>query len=231
MNVVVTGASRGLGRAFALGFAEKATRLAIIGRGLEGLQKLRDELKTINPDLEVLVLSADLSRKFECINAAKSILNAWESLDVLINNAGMYKTAPLSQDSLLDEMLDINLKSAYYLTRELLPVFMEKQTGFIVNVCSALSLEARASAADYVIAKHAMYGFGKALSLEMKPHKVKVLNLLPGSVNTSSWSDIQAPVEEFIQPEDIVRLCMAAIESKSGTWIDEIRLSASNPLY
>lgn len=231
MRGVISGASRGLGAAFSKTFVKAGFDLCIIARDLSRLQELKSELKSINGKAEILVISADLSHKFEAINAAQSVLNAWDEIDVLINNAGVYKTAPLDESDLLEEMLKTNFSSAYYLTKPLIPLFQKQKKGHIINICSVLSESVRENAGDYAISKHALYAYSKSLGLELKKDGVKVISVLPGSINTSSWDGEDVPRDEFIQPEDLARICLSAVQSAEGTSVDEIRLSASNPNF
>lgn len=231
MNAIVTGASRGIGRAFCLELAKRSYDLFIIARGLEGLNNLRAELLEINKDINVTIISADLSKRFEAQNAAQSVLHNISTIDVLVNNAGLYGTAILGEHSIIEDMLNQNFKSAYYFSLPFIDTFKKTNSGCVINICSVLSKESRVGAADYSIAKHALYGFSKALKEELNPHGIKVLHVLPGSVNTSSWDGSEAPLDELIQAEDVARVSIEAVSGKSGTLVDEIVFSASNPLY
>ncbi len=231
MRAVISGASRGLGASFSRVFAKAGFDLCIIARDLTKLQELKAEIQTINDKVEILVISADLSHKFEAINAAQSVLNAWEEVDVLINNAGVYKTAPLERSDLMEELFKNNFSSAYYLTKPLIPQFRNQKKGHIINICSVLSESVRENAGDYAISKHALFAYSKSLGLELKKDGIKVISVLPGSINTSSWDGEDVPREEFIQPEDLAALCLSAVMTEPGTSVDEIRVSASNPNF
>jgi len=231
MRAVVSGATRGLGRAFLEELARRNYDLVIIARDLTTLQELKHQIISRYPKLEVIAISADLSKKYEAINAAQSVLHAWETIDVLINNVGLYKTSDIDGSDILDEMINTNLRSAYYLTQPLLPSFKQQKKGSVINICSVLSRDARKGAADYTISKHALYGFSKSLKADLQEFNIRVLSVLPGSVNTSSWDGMNVPRKDLIQPEDIARLSIESVLVESGTYVDELHFSSSNPNY
>ncbi|MGD1843971.1 MAG: SDR family oxidoreductase [Salibacteraceae bacterium] len=224
MRALITGATRGIGRAVAHALAKEGYDLAITARSLSDLEDLRQELRGIYPHLEIIARSADLMEHYDIDALAQTVVQHWGGVDVLVNNVGAYTLGRLGENEPreLETSLKVNLLSAYKLTLPLLPAFKAQGSGHIFNIGSIVTRQPRVEAANYTIAKFALDGFTKVLAEEMRDHGVKVCSILPGSVNTSSWDGIEAPKETFVQPEDVARSIVAAIHLSSGAWIEEL---------
>ena len=142
-NIVITGASKGMGKAMAAQFAAAKNNIFICSRNEEELAKTTKELNEKYEDC-VQYFPADLSKKKEVINFAEWLLYKNISLDILINNAGQFVPGSVynEPEGYLEKMMDINLFAAYHLTRALLPRMMEKRSGHIFNMCSIAALKA-----------------------------------------------------------------------------------------
>lgn len=189
MNVIITGASKGIGRAIAEIFAANGHHLFLCSRNEVALYKAVEELVTKYPNSRVKAKAYDLSKKEEVESFAQWILNNEVSIDVLINNAGNFEPGSVHNEpeGALENMLAINLASAYYLTRKLIAKMMQQKSGHIFNLCSIASLHAYKNGGAYSISKFAMNGFSKNLREEMKPYLIKVTSVFPGAVLTDSW--------------------------------------------
>ena len=164
MNVVITGASKGIGKAIVEIFAAYGHHLFLCSRGEVALYKTMEELMTKYPAAIIKAKPFDLSRKEE----AKAF-GAWcleyGVPDVLVNNAGFFEPGSVHNEpeGTLESQLAVNLYSAYHVTRAVLPWMMEKRSGHIFNMCSIASLDAYANGGAYSISKFALYGFSKNL--------------------------------------------------------------------
>jgi short-subunit dehydrogenase len=189
MNVVITGASRGMGKAIAAKFASEGYNLFLSSKNEKRLSECVSELKKLNNKINILFYAADLSNKSEAQQFGRWLLQQNISIDILINNAGNFLPGSVynEEDGVLEKMININLYSAYHLTRVLLPKMMEQKQGHIFNMCSIASLQAYSNGGSYSISKFALMGFSKNLREEMKPHNIKVTAVYPGAVYTSSW--------------------------------------------
>ncbi|MFN7013553.1 MAG: SDR family oxidoreductase, partial [Bacteroidia bacterium] len=173
------------------------------------------------PHLIISVHSVNFSNNLQIESFVKSVLAEHQKIDVLVNNVGNYKEDNVTtSNSFLDEMLNINLKSAYYLSRLVIPQL--KAGDSIINICSILSKNVRKEAASYTISKHALYGFNNALREEFRDKKIKVTAILPGSVYTSSWEGITVNKNELIQAEDVAKAVVFAIECSPNAVAEEI---------
>ena len=191
MKAVITGATKGIGRALTETFASKGFQLAICSRNLQDLEQTKNELKEKYPDIEVLILPTDMSKKEEVLAFAAHIRKSWDQIDVLINNAGVFLPGEIhkEEDGTLEMQIETNLYSAYHMTRALLPLMMDHRKGHIFNICSIASLFAYPNGGSYSISKFAMLGFSKVLREEMKDKGIKVTSVMPGTINRETRSN------------------------------------------
>lgn len=229
MKAIVTGATKGIGKAITLALAGEGYMLGLGSRSLKDLEYLSREIKGLYPHIEVITKSADFSQKYETRNFAETFINYWGDVDVLINNVGVYEEDNLGSfsEKKLEEMMDINFMSAVRMTQPFIPEFKKKGGGHIINICSVLSKKVRKKAVSYSLSKHALYAYTQILRAEMRKHNVKVTAILPGSTNTSSWDGLDAPVEDFVQPEDVANGVIMAL--KSNGLVEEFEIKPTNP--
>lgn len=223
MNIVITGATKGIGRAVATAFAAKGHRLFLGARNEAALQQTAAELKAAHPASEISYLKADLSVKAEAIDFGQWCLRGGVP-DILINNAGLFEPGSVHDeaDGVLESQLAVNLYSAYHLTRTILPDMMKRRSGHIFNLCSIASVAAYANGGAYSISKFAMYGFSKNLREEMKPHGIKVTSVLPGAVMTASWDGFDNSDKRIMEAEDIATMIVSAASLSPSACVEEI---------
>ncbi|HVZ96279.1 MAG TPA: SDR family oxidoreductase, partial [Chitinophagaceae bacterium] len=188
MNIVITGGSKGIGKALALKFASGGHQVFICARNKKDLA---DAAKEINKKYKETVqyFPVDISKKISAVKFAKWLLEKNIIPDILVNNAGQFLPGSIYNEAegTLEQMIAANLYSAYYITRALLPDMMRQRSGHIFNMCSIASLKAYDDGGSYSISKHALMGFSKNLREEMKPYNIKVSTVYPGAVYTASW--------------------------------------------
>jgi short-subunit dehydrogenase len=145
-------------------------------------------------------------------------------VDVLINNAGYFLPGSVHSepDGTLDEMLRVNLLSAYHVTRALLPAMMQKKAGYVFNICSIASVQAYNNGGSYSISKFAMLGFGKNLREEMKPYNIKVTNIMPGAVYTDSWSGSGVEKERIMEATDVAKIIYTATQLSPQACVEDV---------
>jgi len=226
MNVIVTGASKGIGKAIATKFAEAGNDLLICARNKEQLQNTRDEILAAHKGVNVYCMPADLSIKEEVSNFANWCLG-YGVPSILVNNAGVYLPGNTMDepDNHLEMMMNTNLYSAYYLTRKLLPAMIEVGRGHIFNICSIASLDAYKGGGGYSISKFAMNGFNKNLRHELKPHGIKVTAVYPGAVMTDSWGGFDNSNNRIMEANDIAALVFSASNLSIQAVVDEIKIT------
>lgn len=223
-NVVITGASKGIGRALAHIFAKNGHHLAICSRNFHDLEELKLGLTSLYPEISIIIARVDVSKKKDVENFSDLILKSWKNVDVLINNAGVFLPGSIynEPEGNLEKMMDTNLYSAYHLTRKILPSMMEAQKGHIFNVCSIASFMAYANGGSYAISKFALLGFSKCLREELKGYNIKVSAVMPGATLTDSWEGIELPVERFIPAEDIATIIYNTTLLSDRTVVEDI---------
>ena len=225
-KVVITGASRGIGRAVALRFASAGFDLALCSRNEQNLKKLSEELVQAHGGSKIHIYPADLSIKDQVSAFADFVQNIWKTPDVLINNAGVYLSGMIhsEQDMQLEKLMNTNLYSAYYLSRALIKPMMEAKSGHIINICSTASIETYPDSASYGMSKAAMLSFSRSLRKEMIPYGIRVTAILPGATLTDSWAGSKHPEERFMSAEDIATAVYDVYELSDRTVVEEIIL-------
>ena len=224
MNIVITGASKGFGRAIADTFAAKGHHLYICSRNEMDLYKATDELQTQHPGIEVKARPADVSKKEEAVGFATWVLQNTQQIDVLVNNAGRFIPGSIhnEKEGTLEEMIQTNLYSAYHITRALLPVMMERKSGHIFNMCSIASLQAYNNGGAYSISKFALHGFSKNLREELKAYNIKVTTVFPGAAYTDSWSGTGVDPARIMEANDIAAMLYATAQLSAQACVEDI---------
>lgn len=231
MVAVISGATRGLGKALALALAKEGYSLALTARNSDELEKLENEINR-NYSSDVFCFAADLSDKTQTLEFAKLVLDKFKKIDVLINNVGKYDTDKITDEGVdFDGMMSTNLNSAYYLSKDIAVNMCKNEKGHIFNICSVLSLTTRVNAASYTISKHALKGFNDVLREEMREYGVKVTAIYPGSINTTSWEGIFAPKELFVQTDDVVNVIKTCLKTSKNANIEEVVINPLDKKY
>ena len=223
MSVLITGASRGIGKAIADIFAAKGKSLFLSSRNEVALYKAMEDLQTKYPSIPIKAKAFDLADKEQAKDLGNWCLQ-YSVPDILVNNAGLFEPGSIynEPDGTLESQLAINVSSAYHLTRVLLPQMMDRKSGHIFNLCSIASLQAYKNGGAYSISKFAMQGFSKNLREEMKPYNIKVTSVHPGAVLTDSWSGYDNSSKRIMEAEDIARMIYACTQLSAAACVEDI---------
>ena len=215
MNIVITGASRGIGKAIAEIFATNGYNLFLTSRGEVNLYKTLEELVTKYPAVKIKAKAFDLSIKEQAIGFGEWCLQQAVPY-ILINNAGTFEPGSVynEPDGAFEKQMAVNIHAAYHLTRKLLPEMMERKSGHIFNLCSIAALKAYANGGSYSISKYAMHGFSKNLREELKTSNIKVTTVFPGAVLTDSWGDFDNSSNRIMEKEDIAKMIFACSKAR-----------------
>lgn len=222
MKVVITGGSQGIGKAIAQRFAASGADLFLIARQMDKDTGWQQELQSTY-GIRISTYNADLSIKGEVLLAAKAVCEAWDTVDVLVNNAGTFVMGSIHNEpeGNLEQMINLNLYSAYYMTRQLLPMMMANRLGHIFNICSIAALKAYPAGGSYSISKYALEGFSKNLREEMKPYGVKVTSVHPGATFTRSWEGFTEPAR-IMEAGDVAEMIVAASRLSPAACVEDI---------
>ncbi|MFY0252977.1 SDR family oxidoreductase [Chitinophaga sp. 30R24] len=226
MNAVITGASKGIGKAIAEKLAQEGFNIAICARHAPTLAATAAALQEKNPQGIVLAETVDMGEKTQVLAFADKITQTFSHVDILVNNAGIFIPGALHQeeDGLLERLMAVNVYSAYHLTRALLPLMIPHRKGHIFNMCSTASYKAYPNGGSYSITKYALLGFSKNLRKELQQHHIKVTSVSPGPTLTASWDGFEAPPGRLMPPEDIANVVWSAWNLAHQTVVEEILL-------
>jgi short-subunit dehydrogenase len=225
MNIVITGAARGIGKSIAEAFAAEENAIFLCARNESTLTQTAEEIKTKYTNCTVHSFVADLSLQAEANAFAAFCLNIAVP-DVLVNNAGGFVPGNIldETDGNLEKMISNNLYSAYYCTKKLAPAMQQKGSGHIFNICSIAAKKAYDGGGSYSISKFAMDGFSQNLRHELKGHGVKVTTVYPGAVFTDSWAGFDNSTNRIMEAEDIAKMIVAATKLSASAVVEEILL-------
>lgn len=226
MNVVITGASRGLGKAIAHLFAQNGHDLILTSRNEVALYNAMQEIMTAYPGISVNAKAFDLSVKAAAQAFGQWVLDLQLSIDVLVNNAGLFDPGSVynEPDGTLEHMMGVNLYSAYHVTRSVIDSMITQKSGHIFNMCSIASLKAYPNGGAYSISKYALAGFSTNLREEMKPHGIKVTAVYPGAAYTDSWQESGVDPKRIMEAKDIAQMIYTAAQLSPQACVEEIIL-------
>jgi short-subunit dehydrogenase len=222
--IVVTGGTKGIGRAVADKFASQGFDVALCARNKEELAKAEEQIKKIRGDINVFARSVDMADKLQVNSFTDFIQNLNRPVDVLVNNAGYFLPGSISTEpeGTLESMIHANLYSAYYTTRGLVGKMKSNKDGHIFNICSIASIKAYSNGGSYAITKFAMLGFSKCLREELKDFGIRVTAVMPGATKTASWDGVDLPEERFMKIEDVADTIYSAYSLSRRSVVEEI---------
>ena len=224
-TAVVTGASKGIGFSVAQRLAEAGFSLFIVGRDNDRLVDAKSQLLLAGAP-EVYTFAGDLSNSAVAKQCVSVIANTWESITVLVNNAGVFLPGTMMEedDGQFETLMTTNMNSAYHITKGLWTLLKKSPRAHVFNMCSIASITAYAAGGSYSVSKFAMLGFSKSLRLEGMPHDIRVTAILPGATLTESWAGVDLPSTRFIQPEDVANTLYSAFLINENTVMEEVIL-------
>ena len=231
-TALITGAGRGIGRATAIAFAKEGINVGLVGRTLENLQNVAEELKTF--DVKVAIATADVANIESITAAVESIRAELGAIDILVNNAGISKFGKFLELSPEDwtNIVDVNVKGVYYTTRAVLPEMIERQVGDIINISSTAGQKGAPITSAYTASKAAVIGMSESLMLEVRKHNIRVVTLTPSTVATDMAVELQLTdgnPEKVMQAEDLAELMVAQLKLHPRVVLKHAGLWSTNP--
>lgn len=221
--LVITGGSKGIGRAVVEKFSSCSFDIMASARNLTDLQSLKVEIeKQFNNTVHIF--KGDMAKPDETKAFTDFVSAHNKPVDVLVNNAGYYVPGEIctEPEGTLDGMMNANLYSAYHTTRGLVPAMKKHKRGHIFNLCSVASFKAYPNGGSYAISKFALLGFSKCLREELKNHAIRVTAVMPGATQTSSWDGSDLPDSRFMKPQDVADTIYAAWALSERSVVEEI---------
>ncbi|GAB3225366.1 SDR family oxidoreductase [Hymenobacter seoulensis] len=224
-NIVVTGGTKGIGRALVLRFLQAGHPVITCARSAPDLEELQAAATKQIPGAVLHTMPADLSQREDAVRFTEFVRKVGE-VAVLINNTGSFIPGRLQDEpqdgSQLRRMLEVNLLSAYDVTQGLLPGMLAQKSGHIFNICSTASLTAYPNGGSYGIAKHALLGMTRNLREELKDAGIRVTAVLPGATLTASWEGVDLPAERFIKAEDVAEAIFGTYSLSPQAVVEEL---------
>lgn len=211
--VIVTGASKGIGRATALAFARAGAHTLAVARSMNLLERLEEEAAELSG--EIVAMPADVTQREQVEAVVKEAVTEYGCVDVLVNNAGIERVKPL--DDVTDDdyaaTIDTNLKGVFLFTRAVVPTMKGQRSGLIINVASTAGVRGFANDTIYCASKFGVVGFTDALDEELREFGIRVTCVSPGAVNTELAKDTWSPPDDpyrphFLQPEDLAAMIL-----------------------
>jgi len=201
-TIIITGAGSGLGKVLAAALAGQGHRICALSRSADKLA----ELKASYPE-QIEPFAVDIADAA----AVQNVFSNIGTIDVLINNAGIFSSAPFHEESWenIDRIIDTNLKGLMYCTRAALPAMMERKAGHIINISSVSGINGIRGQAIYGASKHGVQGFADVVAMEAREHGVLVTNLCPGGIATPLWgahNPYPGEQSDLISCDEIARL-------------------------
>jgi NADP-dependent 3-hydroxy acid dehydrogenase YdfG len=185
-TILVTGATSGFGKAIAETFAAAGWNCIITGRRADRLNELSLELSN-KFNIKVLACCFDVQDRKAVFDSIESLPAEWKKIDVLVNNAGLALGRDSFENASLDDwdtMIDTNLKGLMYVTKAVLPIFIEQQNGHVINIGSTAGKEVYKDGNGYCASKHAVDAISKSMRIDLLPYKIKVTAVHPGAAET-----------------------------------------------
>ncbi len=227
---LITGATKGIGKAVALKLARKQMKLIITGRSKQGLEEVQEEAE--KHGAEVFAIQADLTKDQAPRKILEKGIKQFEHLDYLINNAGtaLAKKVEETTNKEWDMMMQVNAKAPFLLCREAISLLKESVDPTIINICSVVGRKGYENQAAYSASKHAFAGFTKVLAKEMQHHGIRVHLLNPGGVDTDLIKTMRSDLNPniLIRPDEIAEIVLFLITHKGNAMIDEINIRRAN---
>lgn len=209
-TAVVTGGGSGIGRAIATKLAEAGAKVALIGRRIEPLEEVAEDIAGRGG--RAYPIQADVSEWGSVEQAARKVKAVGSRVDILVNNAGTARPGTFVDlpPSEIDTLIDTNLKGVIYSTKALLTDLIDSK-GDIVNVSSLAGVTGFAEWSVYSAAKHGVVGFGGSLARELAETGVRVLTVCPGATDTDLWSEelpYRGPATRMLDPDEVATVIM-----------------------
>jgi len=231
-KAVVTGGTRGIGRAIAERLLRGGASVAICGQTRESVDRAVSEMRGLGP---IFGHAANIGRVEEVKKFFEAVDKEFDGLDILVNNAGVARFKKVGDMTPEDwhRNIDLNLNGAFYCAHEALRRFAARGGGFIVNISSLAGKNAFSGGAAYNASKFGLNGFTEALMLDHRHDNVRVCTIMPGSVDTEFSGDPNKPRPTdtgwMIAPEDVAEAVALALQMPPRTMVSAIEMRPSRP--
>ena len=210
---IITGASRGIGRAITEAYAAEGATLCLMATDTARLDEVKDSLGL--PADQIMTVGVNVTDREACFRAVDAVLARFGRVDVLVNNAGVYRSKSFLDYSAQDfqDMLDVNLFGVLHLMQACLPGMQERKHGRIINMASTAGKWGSRNQSAYNVSKHAVVGITRCVALEASPYAVTVNAICPGFIQTDMVEALKTQVAQTtgVSPEDMVKAALTRV--------------------
>lgn len=231
-KAIITGGSRGLGKATALALAKEGVDVAVTGRNEEKLKATVAELKKLGINATYAVFDVG---NYEAVKKGiDHLIQSLGSIDILINNAGIAAFGSLNEMEVSEwtQIIQTNLMGMYYVTKEVLPHLIDQNEGDIINVSSTAGLNGNATTSAYSASKFAVIGMSESLMKEVRKNNIRVCTLTPSTIASDMSLNLgitDGNEEKVLQPEDFAALIVASLQLPRRAMLKGASLWSTNP--
>ncbi len=220
-TAIITGASKGIGKAIALSLAGAGANVVLAARHQEDLASAEKEVRSLGG--ECLAVLGDVSKESDVDLIVEKAIQKFGGVDVLVNNAGYGVFSKVADTTVkdFDGMMKVNLRGVFLCCKGVLPAMIRQNSGAIINIASLAGKNSFVGGATYSATKWGLLGFSRSLMLEVREFNIRVVAICPGSVNTS-FSDHSRDAEKIIQPEDVAETVLFALTMPARSNVSEI---------
>jgi NAD(P)-dependent dehydrogenase (short-subunit alcohol dehydrogenase family) len=232
---IVTGASRGIGKAISLALAKEAATLVLAARAIDKLKETAEQVTATGGKAHII--PTELTDEQSIKNLVKTTGERFGKLDILVNNAGITHSAKLEETLTedWDRCQQINTRAPFILCREALPLLKKAEAAYIINIASVVGVKGYPLQSAYTASKHALRGMTISLAEELRGSNIRVHLLCPGGVDTELVQNVRPDIkkQDLMQPEEIAELVLYLLTHKGNAVVDElhIRRAASTPWF
>lgn len=232
-KAIITGGSRGLGKATAIAFAKEGIDLAITGRNEKALKETVAELEALG--VNAIYSIFDVGNYEEVKSSIKTIIDKLGTVDILVNNAGIAAFGSFIDMDVKEwtQIIQTNLMGMYYVTKEVLPQLISQNQGDIINVSSTAGLNGNANISAYSASKFAVMGMSESLMKEVRKNNIRVATLTPSTIESDMSIGLgianKDSQDHVLQPEDFAELIVASLKLPRRAMLKSAALWSTNP--